>query len=184
MLLQDIRLGSPPNHYGVTAVLSTTPLQRVPNKHGYSHLSRVLGDRIRAEIERLRVAKGWSRPELGRRLNPPTSGQQIERLEKGLRQLDTDWIEKIAHALHVDPASLIAGHEGQFELTPQVADEVAGILAQITLQGGEPSPEIVRVLSIILQELSATFVRHPQARHDPQVVRPVIDLLAKRHVQQ
>ena len=144
----------------------------------------MLGDRIRAEIVRLRVAKGWSRPQLGARLNPPTSGQQIERLEKGIRQLDTDWIEKIARALGVDPAALVAGDQGMFEITPQVASEVAEIVAQIALQGAEPSPEIVQVLSLVLQELSATFAAHPQARHDPQVVRPVIGLLAKRHAQQ
>jgi transcriptional regulator with XRE-family HTH domain len=144
----------------------------------------MLGDRIRTEIERLRVVRGWSRAELGRRIVPQTSGQQVERLEKGMRQLDTDWIEKIARAFSVDPAALVAGEDRQFELTPQVADEVAHHLARIALRGDEPDPAIVQVLSILLQELSETFVRHPQARRDPEVVRPVIGLLAKRHGRQ
>lgn len=56
-------------------------------------------------IERLRSARGWSRPELGRRMG--TSGQQIERLEKGLRSLKQEWIDKAAKALGVSPAQII-----------------------------------------------------------------------------
>jgi ribosome-binding protein aMBF1 (putative translation factor) len=89
----------------------------------------MLAERIRSNIVRLREERGWSRPCLGRRLNPPTSGQQIERLEKGTRGLEPEWIEKIARALGVDPIHLIAGEE-TFEFTPQVADEIAPLLAR------------------------------------------------------
>jgi hypothetical protein len=35
-----------------------------------------------------------------------------------------------------------------------------------------------------LRELSATFARHPQARRDPQVARPVVDFLARQRARQ
>lgn len=184
MLSQDIGIESQEHHYGVTVLPSIAPIQRVPLKSFTSHVGAVLGERIRAEIERLRVVRGWSRPELGRRLNPPTSGQQIERLEKGQRDLDTKWIEKIAKALGVDPAVLVAGEEQQYELTPQVATEVAEHLARLALRGEEPDPAIVQDLAIVIQELSATFAADPQSRHDPQLVRPVARALVRQRGRQ
>jgi transcriptional regulator with XRE-family HTH domain len=144
----------------------------------------VLATRISENIKRLREARGWSRPQLGLRMRPPTSGQQVEKLEKGERRLTVDWIERVAKALQIDPAELIVGESQQFELTPQVADEVAETLARVVLQGGEPSPAIVRDLSLIMQELSATFARHPQAWRDPEVARPVVDFLARQRARQ
>ena len=133
---------------------------------------------------RIREAKGISRRDLGQRINPPTSSQQIERLEKGERRLTVEWIERIAKGLGVDPAELIAGPEEAVTLTEQVANEVALELGRIVLQGGEPSPAIVQDLATVLQALSETFARHPQARHDAEVARPVIDVLAHRFVRQ
>lgn len=144
----------------------------------------MLSERVGRNIERLRLAKGWSRPELGRRVYPITSGQQIERLEKNQRGLTVEWIERVSRALGVDPAELIAGEEQEFTLTPQVADEVAEHLARVALQGGEPDREIVQDLSLILQDLSATFSRHPSARRDVSAARPVIDFLTRRRERQ
>ena len=59
-------------------------------------------------IERMREARGWSRPELGKRMKPPTSGQQIERIEKGQRKLSQDWIDKAAAAFGVSPEAIIS----------------------------------------------------------------------------
>lgn len=146
------------------------------------HVGAMLADKIRVNIIRLRNERGWSRPELGRRLNPPTSGSQIERLEKGWRSLEVDWVEKLARALRVEPAELMNGDEG-FDLTPQVADGVAEHLARIALRGDEPDPAIVQVLSRLLLDLSATFSAHPQARRDPQVALPVIDVLVRKHAE-
>jgi transcriptional regulator with XRE-family HTH domain len=146
----------------------------------YLHVSRMLGDRIRAEIVRRREAKGWSRPQLGARLTPPTSGQQIERLEKGMRQLDTEWLEKLAIALGADPAELVAGEQQRYELTQQVANEVALEMARFVLRGGEPDQETVEGLAILIQGLSATFEDDPQARLDAQVARPVVRALARQ----
>lgn len=57
-------------------------------------------------IEALRGARGWSRPELGRRMN--TSGQQVERLEKGQRKLSQEWMERAAKALEVSISDIIS----------------------------------------------------------------------------
>lgn len=56
-------------------------------------------------IQSLRETKGWSRPKLGELMN--TSGQQVERLEKGQRRLTQDWIERAAQALGVTPSEII-----------------------------------------------------------------------------
>ncbi len=56
-------------------------------------------------IEKLRLHRGWSRPELGKRMG--TSGQQVERLEKGTRRLAQAWIDKAAAAFGVSPSKII-----------------------------------------------------------------------------
>lgn len=160
--------------------MSTAPILCLYAFPVNSHASHVLGDQIRANIVRLRNQRGWSRPDLAKRCIPPTSSSQIERLEKGQRGLEIDWVERIARGFNVDPAYLIAGEDQQFNLTPQVADEVAGAMARFVLGGAEPHPEILRNLSLMIQDLSATFSAHPSARSDPEVVRPVVDLLTRQ----
>jgi transcriptional regulator with XRE-family HTH domain len=123
----------------------------------------------------MREKRGWSRPDLGKRCRPPTSGQQIERLEKGQRNLTVDWIERIARGFGADPADLLAGEA--FEITPQVAELVAGFLGRVVLRGDEPDQAIVGDLSVLLPKLFELFARHEAMRHDPEAVRPVIDLL-------
>jgi transcriptional regulator with XRE-family HTH domain len=162
----------------------STPEKRMALASCYGQSGPMLADTISANIWRVREAKGLSRSQLGLRMNPPTSSQQIERLEKGERRLTVEWIEKIAKGLGVDPAELIAGEPQQFSMTPEVASEVSLELARIVLRGGEPSPSIVADLALVLQALSETFAKHPSARRDAQVVRPVIDLLAHRFARQ
>jgi transcriptional regulator with XRE-family HTH domain len=57
-------------------------------------------------IERLREEMGWKRPQLAERMN--TSPQQIERLEKGMRRLTQDWIDRAADALGVPATAIIS----------------------------------------------------------------------------
>jgi hypothetical protein len=135
----------------------STPFQGIAVNNFYRQAPPMLGDRIRSEIMRLRAERGWSRPNLGARLRPPTSGQQIEKLEKGQRG------------------------EQRFELTEQVASEVAEVLARFVLRGDEPDQETVQGLAILIQDLSATFADAPEARHDPQLARPVVRALARRY---
>lgn len=146
----------------------------------YRHTGDMLTKRISANIMRLREAQGLSRPELGRRMIPPTSGQQVERLEKSQRSLTVDWIERIAEALEVDPAALVAGESGQFMLTEPVAAEIARTIGRIVLRGAEPDPLICQDLAVLLQELSEMFARHPATRSDLQAARPAIGLLGRR----
>ena len=141
-----------------------------------------MGERIRENIQRLREQRGWSRPQLAMRCDPPTSGQQIERLEKGQRGLEVEWIERIARGFNVDPSVLMADEENSFILSPEVADELALVYARFVLRGDEPNQAIVQALSILIQEMYATFAAHPQSRRDPQVVRPVADILARKLV--
>lgn len=56
-------------------------------------------------LMQLRKSVGWSRPQLAERMG--TSTQQIEKLEKGLRRLTLDWIERAAAALNVPVAAVI-----------------------------------------------------------------------------
>jgi transcriptional regulator with XRE-family HTH domain len=158
----------------------STPFLGLAVNYPRGHSGCVLAARISENIKRLREERGWSRPQLGLRVSPPTSGQQIEKLEKGDRRMTCDWVERIANALGIDPAELLAGQGELFTLSEPVADEVAEVVSRIALQGAAPDPEIVQVISLLLQELSATYARYPQARRDPQVARPVIDLLAHR----
>jgi transcriptional regulator with XRE-family HTH domain len=143
----------------------------------------MLAGTIGANIKAARKAKGWSLERLAARVEPPTSYQQISRLEQG-RMLTIDWIEKIAKALGADPLELMGGTSESRPLaegmSEQVSAEVARVVAQVALQGKEPEPGTVEALTLILKELSATFARHPQAYQDPAIALPVVDLAARR----
>lgn len=145
----------------------------------------MLAGKIGGNVKALRKAKGWSLEKLAARVEPPSSYQQISRLEKGDRTLSVQWVERIAKALDVDPVELIAADrrvEPQaFSLDEQVANEVARTLARVALEGEEPENGTVQALSLILQELTATFSAHPQAYRDPAVARPVVDLASRRY---
>jgi transcriptional regulator with XRE-family HTH domain len=153
----------------------------------------MLAERVAENIRRLRKARKWSLEKVAAACNPPTSYQQISRLEKGPnvkdgRTVDFEWVERIAPAFGLNPLELIVGERIQteapdhfvFSLGEQVANEVARTLAQVALDGAEPDDGIVQVMSLMLQELTETFARHPQAFRDAAVARPVIDLAGRR----
>ncbi len=58
-------------------------------------------------IRDIRKAKGLTLADLAAACSPPTTAQTIGRLETGMRQLSVGWLNKIAAALGVPPASLI-----------------------------------------------------------------------------
>lgn len=58
-------------------------------------------------IRDIRKAKGLTLADLAAACQPPTTAQTIGRLETGMRQLSVGWLNKIAAALGVDPASLM-----------------------------------------------------------------------------
>lgn len=58
-------------------------------------------------IRDIRKAKGLTLADLAAACSPPTTAQTIGRLETGMRQLSLSWMNKIAAALGVEPASLM-----------------------------------------------------------------------------
>jgi transcriptional regulator with XRE-family HTH domain len=151
------------------------------NRQLVSHYAGVLGKTIGQNMKSARKAKGLSLEKLAAKVKPPTSYQQISRLEQG-KMLSIEWIEKIAQALGMDPMELIRGQAlaNDLELSEQVANEIARTLAVVARDGVLPENGTVQALSLMLQELAATFLKHPQAYRDPQVARPVLDLLSRR----
>ena len=160
----------------------------------YEHRSdalyaRMLADAIRENVVRLREARGWSRPDLAGRVTPKTSYQQIERLEKGERKLTIEWIERLAGAFKIEPHELMGGQAEaaapvNVTLEEPVAMSVARTFARVALGEAEPDESLVKDLSLMLQEIVATFAKHPTTRHDPLLVQPVVDLLERRFAPQ
>lgn len=64
-------------------------------------------------IAELRKKKGLTFAELGEAAG--TSGQQIERLEKGQRKLTQEWMSRIASALGCKPIDLLVDEENAFQ---------------------------------------------------------------------
>jgi len=58
-------------------------------------------------IRDIRKAKGLTLADLAEACSPPTTAQTIGRLETGMRQLSLTWMNRIAAALGVEPASLM-----------------------------------------------------------------------------
>ena len=58
-------------------------------------------------IRDIRKAKGLTLADLAAACDPPTTAQTIGRLETGMRQLSLTWMNRIAAALGVEPASLM-----------------------------------------------------------------------------
>ncbi len=61
-------------------------------------------------IRDIRKAKGLTLADLAAACDPPTTAQTIGRLETGMRSLSLIWMNRIAAALKVDPASLMRAH--------------------------------------------------------------------------
>lgn len=78
-------------------------------------------------IRDLRKAKGLTLADLAAACEPATTAQTIGRLETGTRQLSLTWMNRIAAALGVDPASLMRGEAG----------ERAQIVAELAASGAE-----------------------------------------------
>lgn len=78
-------------------------------------------------IRDLRKAKGLTLADLAAACDPPTTAQTIGRLETGMRQLSLTWMNRIAAALGVEPASL---------MRPDTAAP-ARIVAELTSAGPE-----------------------------------------------
>lgn len=78
-------------------------------------------------IRDIRKAKGMTLADLAVACAPPTTAQTIGRLETGTRQLSLAWMNRIAAALEVDPASLMRTEAGE---AAQIVAELAATGAQ------------------------------------------------------
>lgn len=149
----------------------------------------MLSARVGANIKAARKRRGWTLVQLAEAVSPPTSHQQISRLERGDRGLDMEWLDKIGAALDVDPVELVtgpaetAGLKQPFTLSESVGAEVARVLGRVALNGEDPSPGTLQVLSLMLQELFATFLEYPQAANDLAAAKPMLALSARRSAQ-
>jgi len=91
------------HHYGAKVRQTSTPFWSMGATHQIGAQERMSSTN---NIQRFREERGWKRPELARRMR--TSPQQIERLEKGMRDLRLDWIDRAAEAFGVTPAEIIS----------------------------------------------------------------------------
>jgi len=78
-------------------------------------------------IRDIRKAKGWTLADLAGACDPPTTAQTIGRLETGMRNLSIKWMDRIGHALDIDPRSLVRSEDAP---NPK-------IVANLTDQGAE-----------------------------------------------
>jgi transcriptional regulator with XRE-family HTH domain len=78
-------------------------------------------------IRDIRKAKGLTLADLAAACDPPTTAQTIGRLETGTRSLSLGWMNRIAAALKVEPASLMRGESA----------DAARIVAQLGAAGAE-----------------------------------------------
>ena len=62
-------------------------------------------------IREIRKAKGLTLADLAEACSPPTTAQTIGRLETGMRNLSTKWMDRIGAALEVDPEVLVRSEE-------------------------------------------------------------------------
>ncbi|MDC0887012.1 helix-turn-helix transcriptional regulator [Altererythrobacter sp.] len=58
-------------------------------------------------VRDIRRDKGWTLADLAEACSPPTTAQTIGRLETGMRNLSTKWMDRIADALGVEPEMLV-----------------------------------------------------------------------------
>lgn len=157
----------------------STPFQRVAFTASACLHGLMLEGRIRANMMALREAADLSRPQLGALCEPKTSGQQIERIEKGQRRLTIEWIERIAKALRVEPEMLVGGDVHQFTLARPVAELAAAAMVR-TATGNQPDQVGTEIGSLYLIALLETFVRYPEARGDLAAARPIVDFLSRQ----
>ena len=92
-------------------------------------------NRVRA----IRKARGLTLADVAARCDPPTTPVTIGRLETGMRQLTLPWLERLAHALDVEPRQLLA----------EPGDSGVPVAAALTAEGAQP--------------LSAPLTLHPPA---------------------
>ena len=110
-------------------------------------------------IRDIRKAQGLTLADLAAACDPPTTAQTIGRLETGMRSLSLGWMNRIAAALGVDPASLmraeaapsaqivaeLAAHGPEALTTPREAM----LPADLAADPAKPAPQVLVVSASI-----------------------------------
>ena len=103
-------------------------------------------------IREIRKAKGLTLAQLAHACNPPTTAQTIGRLETGMRNLSTKWMDRIGNALDIDPQTLVrSDHQPNPQVVAQLgfgevealASPRAAILPHELAAGSNDSPLMV-----------------------------------------
>ncbi|WP_265563673.1 helix-turn-helix domain-containing protein [Sphingomicrobium arenosum] len=76
---------------------------------------------MQSRIREVRKAKGMTLADVAAACSPPTTAQTIGRLETGTRTLSLGWVNRIAAALGVDSADLVAHGDGEDRPSLEVA---------------------------------------------------------------
>lgn len=79
-------------------------------------------------LREIRKSHGLTLADVAARCQPPTTAVTIGRLETGTRQLTLPWVQRLSHALGVEPRALIA----------QPGDATVAVAAQLTAEGAQP----------------------------------------------
>lgn len=105
---------------------------------------------LHARLREVRKAKGLTLDEVARRIKPkPTTAQTIGRLETGMRTLTLDWVQRIAEAMGVDPAELLALPQGGDVVVEGLVGADGRVLKKdegvVTLRLGAQEPVAIRI---------------------------------------
>jgi transcriptional regulator with XRE-family HTH domain len=110
-------------------------------------------------IREIRKARGLTLADLAEACDPPTTAQTIGRLETGMRNLSTKWMDRIGAALEVDPQVLVRSEEvpraqvvaelGQSEPEALKSPREAILPTEIAAQGGEAAMLVLDVTASV-----------------------------------
>ncbi len=95
---------------------------------------------MRNRLREVRKAQGLTLAEVAARCNPPTTAVTIGRLETGMRNLTMAWLERLAAALQVEPASLIVADHAQVVPVAAVLDADGADAPQAAMELEIPQP--------------------------------------------
>lgn len=117
-------------------------------------------------IKELRDKKGWSQERLAAECDPPTSGQEIGRLERGTRRLTQAWMERLAGPLGVEAPDLLPLHrsvKGVRELEQVTHQEKVRLLS--TFFGRLSGDALDRIIESVYAEVSSEVHAADNVRH-------------------
>lgn len=103
---------------------------------------------MRNRIREIRKAQNLTLADVAARCVPPTTSVTIGRLETGVRQLTTGWMDRIAAALMVEPSQLLhTGVEMELPVAAQLGSEGAlALTSPLTVTAPVPLANSIALL--------------------------------------